>query len=189
MRCGTASSRAATEAASGLPVSRRISSSKTMLWMTAVTLGPTKMRRRLRPFSTIRTARSPTYRRVVALQPTRRPRDVQVQGEEVAGGRGAGGGGRGTIPPGELIHYKIVNSHFGKNLNLAGSGTGATLGYVPIDPTLHGDGGKQAYQSAGSHRDGPTEAQLSASGRRIGRGTNRGGAFHEGACVTLEQVS
>ena len=40
------------------------------------------------------------------------------------------------IPPGELIHYKIVNSHFGKNLNLAGSGTGATLGYVAIDPNF-----------------------------------------------------
>ena len=26
-----------------------------------------------------------------------------------------------------------MNCHFGKNLNLAGSGTGATLGYVPID--------------------------------------------------------
>ncbi len=48
----------------------------------------------------------------------------------------AGGGGRGPIPPGELIHYKIVNSHFGKNLNLAGSGTGATLGYVAIDPSF-----------------------------------------------------
>jgi hypothetical protein len=53
-----------------------------------------------------------------------------------AGGRGPGGGGRGPIPPGELIHYKIVNSHFGKNLNLAGSGTGATLGYVAIEPTF-----------------------------------------------------
>ena len=26
-----------------------------------------------------------------------------------------------------------MNCHIGKNLNLAGSGTGATLGYVPID--------------------------------------------------------
>jgi hypothetical protein len=52
-----------------------------------------------------------------------------------ASGRGAGGG-RGPIPPGELIHYKIVNSHFGKNLHLAGSGTGATLGYVPIEPSF-----------------------------------------------------
>jgi hypothetical protein len=52
-----------------------------------------------------------------------------------AGGRGAGGG-RGPIPPGELIHYKIANSHFGKNLHLAGSGTGATLGYVPIDSSF-----------------------------------------------------
>jgi hypothetical protein len=51
----------------------------------------------------------------------------------VAGGRGPGGGGRGPIPPNELVHYKVVNCHFGKNLNLAGSGTGATLGYVPID--------------------------------------------------------
>ena len=50
-----------------------------------------------------------------------------------AAGRGPGGGGRGPIPPSELIHYKVVNCHFGKNLNLAGSGTGATLGYVPID--------------------------------------------------------
>lgn len=49
-------------------------------------------------------------------------------------GRGGRGGGRGPIPPGELIRYRIVNSHFGKNLNLTGSGTGATLGYVPIDP-------------------------------------------------------
>jgi hypothetical protein len=48
-------------------------------------------------------------------------------------GRGGRGGGRGPIPPGELIRYRIVNSHFGRNLNLAGSGTGATLGYVPID--------------------------------------------------------
>ena len=29
-----------------------------------------------------------------------------------------------------------MNSHFGKNLNLTGSGTGATLGYVAIDPTF-----------------------------------------------------
>jgi len=49
-----------------------------------------------------------------------------------AGGRGLGGG-RGPIPASELVHYKVVNCHFGKNLNLAGSGTGATLGYVPID--------------------------------------------------------
>ena len=48
-------------------------------------------------------------------------------------GRGGRGGGRGPIPPGELVRYKIVNSHFGKNLNVTGSGTGATLGYVPID--------------------------------------------------------
>jgi hypothetical protein len=52
------------------------------------------------------------------------------RGTAGAGGRG---GGRGAIPPGERIRYKIVNCHFGKNLNLAGSGTGATLGYVPID--------------------------------------------------------
>jgi hypothetical protein len=51
-----------------------------------------------------------------------------------ASGRGvAAAGGRGSIPPNELIHYKVVNCHFGKNLNLAGSGSGATLGYVPID--------------------------------------------------------
>jgi hypothetical protein len=50
------------------------------------------------------------------------------------GGRGAGGaGGRGPIPPGERIHYKVVNSYFGKNKALAGSGTGASLGYVEID--------------------------------------------------------
>lgn len=49
-------------------------------------------------------------------------------------GRGGRGGGRGPIPPGELVRYRIVNSHFGRNLNLAGSGTGATLGYVPVDP-------------------------------------------------------
>ena len=35
-----------------------------------------------------------------------------------------------------MIHYNIVNSHFGKNLNLAGSGTGATLGYVAIEPSF-----------------------------------------------------
>lgn len=51
-------------------------------------------------------------------------------------GRGPGGSGRGPIPPNELIHYKVVNCHFGKNLNLAGSGTGATLGYVPIEPSF-----------------------------------------------------
>jgi hypothetical protein len=51
-------------------------------------------------------------------------------------GRGPAPGGRGPIPPGELIHYKVVNSHFGKNLSLAGSGTGATLGYVAIDPSF-----------------------------------------------------
>jgi len=55
-------------------------------------------------------------------------------GAAAAGGRGGRGGGRGPIPPGELIRYKVVNSHFGKNLNLAGSGTGATLGYVAIEP-------------------------------------------------------
>ena len=38
--------------------------------------------------------------------------------------------------PNELIHYKVVNCYFGKNLNLAGSGTGATLGYVPIEPAF-----------------------------------------------------
>jgi len=65
--CGTASSPAAMEVASGLPVSRLTSSSRTILWMTAVTPGPIKMRRRLRPFSTIRTARSRIYRRAVAL--------------------------------------------------------------------------------------------------------------------------
>jgi len=46
----------------------------------------------------------------------------------VAGGRGPGGGGRGPIPPNELVHYKVVNCHVGKILNLAGSVTGATLG-------------------------------------------------------------
>jgi hypothetical protein len=56
-------------------------------------------------------------------------------GRGAAGGRGAGGG-RGPIPPGELIRYKVVNSHFGKNLSLAGSGTGATLGYVPIEASF-----------------------------------------------------
>ena len=51
-----------------------------------------------------------------------------------AAGRGPGpGGGRGPIPANELVRYKVVNCHIGKNLNLAGSGTGATLGYVPID--------------------------------------------------------
>jgi len=29
-----------------------------------------------------------------------------------------------------------VNSHFGKNLSLAGSGTGATLGCVAIEPSF-----------------------------------------------------
>jgi hypothetical protein len=53
-----------------------------------------------------------------------------------AAGRGPGGGGRGPISSSELIHYKVVNCYFGKNLNLAGSGTGATLGYVPIEPTF-----------------------------------------------------
>ena len=48
---------------------------------------------------------------------------------------------------------------------------------------LPGDGRKQGDESAGSHRDGPTEAKLSPSGRRIGRGKNRGGPFHEGTCV------
>jgi len=70
---------------------------------------------------------------------------AEIPGRGAPGGRGAAGGaagrgpapgGRGPIPPGELIHYKIVNSHFGKNLSLAGSGTGATLGYVAIDPTF-----------------------------------------------------
>jgi hypothetical protein len=51
-----------------------------------------------------------------------------------AGGRGPGGGGRGPIPASELVRYKVINCHFGKNQHLAGSGTGATLGYVPIDP-------------------------------------------------------
>jgi hypothetical protein len=51
-----------------------------------------------------------------------------------AGGRGPGGaGGRGPIPPGERVHYKVVNSYFGKNKALAGSGTGASLGYVEIE--------------------------------------------------------
>ncbi len=51
-----------------------------------------------------------------------------------AGGRGAGApAGRGAVPPGERIHYKVVNSYFGKNQALAGSGTGASLGYVEID--------------------------------------------------------
>jgi hypothetical protein len=66
--------------------------------------------------------------------------EAATRGAGAAGGRGAapaggraGGGGRGVIPSGERIRYKILNSHFGKNLNLAGSGTGATLGYVPID--------------------------------------------------------
>ncbi len=59
---------------------------------------------------------------------------VRGTGAGAAGvGRGGRGGGRGPIPPGELIRYRIVNSHFGRNQNLAGSGTGATLGYVPID--------------------------------------------------------
>ena len=53
-----------------------------------------------------------------------------------AGVRGGRGGGRGPIPPGELIRYRVVNSHFGKNLSLAGSGTGASLGYVAIEPSF-----------------------------------------------------
>lgn len=63
--------------------------------------------------------------------------EIPGRGAAAVGGTGAGrggrGGGRGPIPPGELVRYRIVNSHFGRNLNLAGSGTGATLGYVPID--------------------------------------------------------
>jgi hypothetical protein len=51
---------------------------KITLWMTAVTLGPNRMRLRLRLFSTILTARSPIYRRVGALRPTRPPRDLDV---------------------------------------------------------------------------------------------------------------
>jgi hypothetical protein len=53
-------------------------------------------------------------------------------------GRGANppaAAGRGPIiiPPGERVHYKVANSYFGKNQALAGSGTGASLGYVKID--------------------------------------------------------
>lgn len=53
-------------------------------------------------------------------------------------GRGANppaAAGRGPIiiPSGERVHYKVANSHFGKNQALAGSGTGASLGYVKID--------------------------------------------------------
>jgi hypothetical protein len=51
-----------------------------------------------------------------------------------AGGRG--GGGRGPIQPADRIHYKVVNSYFGKNRALAGSGTGATLGYIEIEPNF-----------------------------------------------------
>lgn len=64
------------------------------------------------------------------------------RGSAAPGGRGGpaagrgGGAGRGPIPPGELIRYNVVNCHFGRNLNLAGSGTGATLGYVPIEPAF-----------------------------------------------------
>ena len=45
----------------------------------------TRMRPRLRPFSTIRTVRSSIYRRVVVLRPTRRPRaqGVLAQGVEM----------------------------------------------------------------------------------------------------------
>jgi hypothetical protein len=60
---------------------------------------------------------------------------AEVLGRGAAAGRGAGRG-RGPIPPGELIRYRVVNSHFGKNLSLAGSGTGATLGYVAIEPSF-----------------------------------------------------
>lgn len=48
-------------------------------------------------------------------------------------GGGLAAARRGQIPVAELVHYKVTNCHFGKNQNLAGSGTGATLGYVPID--------------------------------------------------------
>jgi hypothetical protein len=63
-------------------------------------------------------------------------RGAAASGRGAAAGRRAGGGGRGAVPPGERIRYKVVNCHFGKNLNLDGSGTGATLGYVPIDSSF-----------------------------------------------------
>jgi len=38
-----------------------------------------------------------------------------------------------SVPPSELVHCRVVNGCFGRNLNLAGCGTGATLGCVPIE--------------------------------------------------------
>ena len=112
-------------------------------------------------------------------------------------GRGAAGGGRGgagrwprTRRRGTWPHSaRRTHSLQGREQPLRQEPQSCRFRYRsdagirPDRSELHGDGGKQGDESAGSHRDGPTEAELSASGRRLGRGENWGGSFHEGTCV------
>ena len=143
----------------------------------------TRMRPRLRPFSTIRTVRSSIYRRVVVLRPTRRPRaqGVLAQGVEMQVDV------EPAVAPGTHTARR-TDSLQDREQPLRQESLSRRVRYWS-DPgvcrdraELHGDGGKQGHQSAGSHRDGPTEAELSASSRRIRRGQNRGGSVHQGDC-------
>lgn len=53
-----------------------------------------------------------------------------------AGGRGGRQGAAAPTAPRELTHYGVIDSYFGANRRLAGSGTGARLDYADIDPSF-----------------------------------------------------
>ncbi|MCC7043945.1 MAG: hypothetical protein IT183_08785, partial [Acidobacteria bacterium] len=53
-----------------------------------------------------------------------------------AGGRGGRGGQAAAARSEAQVSYRVVNSYFGGNRRLAGSGTGARLEYSDIDPSF-----------------------------------------------------
>jgi RNA polymerase sigma factor (sigma-70 family) len=53
-----------------------------------------------------------------------------------AAGRGGQQAGAAPTKPPEPVHYRVVDSFFSGNRRLAGSGTGARLEYVDIDPSF-----------------------------------------------------
>jgi hypothetical protein len=53
-----------------------------------------------------------------------------------AAGRGGRQAGAAPTKPQEPVRYKVVDSYFGGNRRLTGSGTGARLEYEDIDPSF-----------------------------------------------------
>ena len=80
----------------------------------------------------------------------------------------------------DRTHYKVVDSYFGGNKKLAGTGTGARVEFADIDSSFLEMSGHQGGRRTGCARARLDEAQLSASRRGIGRREARRGSVHRG---------